>query len=216
MASIDQPPEILGGLIGGALVGTFLGGVPVLRVRRPLLGPASRTWSRRITCSTGDDPRGAGGQPAQPRDQHLHRGRAPERAGPSEARFFTDLEDAAARAERRRWRREGGCTRFSGAGAVGTGADRGGADRSGAFGASMRGSAAWCSTSAPSVTGGSRARARAVASCWTRRWRAFATDGVFELIPRDRLAGLVAGEGLELRLACPCPVEATRYRRAIS
>jgi len=25
MASIDQPPEILGGLIGGALVGTFLG-----------------------------------------------------------------------------------------------------------------------------------------------------------------------------------------------
>jgi len=40
----------------------------------------------------------------------------------------------------------------------------------------------------------------------------FATDGVFELIPRDRLAGLVAGEGLELRLACPCPVEATRYQ----
>jgi chemotaxis protein MotA len=25
MASIDQPPEVLGGLIGGALVGTFLG-----------------------------------------------------------------------------------------------------------------------------------------------------------------------------------------------
>ena len=25
MASIDQPPEVLGGMIGGALVGTFLG-----------------------------------------------------------------------------------------------------------------------------------------------------------------------------------------------
>ena len=39
MASIDQPPEILGKMIGGALVGTFLGVFLVLRPRRAVRQP---------------------------------------------------------------------------------------------------------------------------------------------------------------------------------
>ena len=35
MASINEPPEILGKMIGGALVGTFLGGVAILWYRSP-------------------------------------------------------------------------------------------------------------------------------------------------------------------------------------
>lgn len=40
----------------------------------------------------------------------------------------------------------------------------------------------------------------------------FSTATVFDLIPRDRLAGLEAGETLTLSLACDCAVTAERYR----
>lgn len=39
----------------------------------------------------------------------------------------------------------------------------------------------------------------------------FDIGSVFALIPRDRLSGLAAGDGLSLSLACDCPVEASRY-----
>jgi hypothetical protein len=85
MASIDQPPEILGKLIGGALVGTFLG----VFLSYGIVGPMAnklRGLRRGGRAFLQADPRSAGGQPAQPRDQHLHRGRPPEHAAPRPAR----------------------------------------------------------------------------------------------------------------------------------
>ena len=38
MSSIDQPPEVLGGMIGGALVGTFLGVLLAYGIVGPLAG----------------------------------------------------------------------------------------------------------------------------------------------------------------------------------
>ena len=79
MGSIDQPPEVLGKMIGGALVGTFLG----VFLAYGLIGP----FAARVKAVVEEDiaflpadPRGAGRQPAPPPRQHLHRGRPPEHA----------------------------------------------------------------------------------------------------------------------------------------
>ena len=41
----------------------------------------------------------------------------------------------------------------------------------------------------------------------------FDISRVFDLIPRTRLAGLAVRDGLELTLACPCDIDASRYER---
>ena len=95
MASIDQPPEILGKMIGGALVGTFLG----VFLAYGIVGPFAsrvRDVDPRGPAILQPDPRSDGRGPAQPRAQHLRRGRPPEHA----ARGSSLLQRAGKRAAR--------------------------------------------------------------------------------------------------------------------
>ena len=105
MGSIDQPPEILGGMIGSALVGTFMG----VFMAYGLVGP----FAARVKAVVEEDahfmkldPRSPGCEPAPPSAEHLHRGRPPEYAPSEAAKFFGAGTCAALRQVgcRMRWR----------------------------------------------------------------------------------------------------------------
>jgi hypothetical protein len=81
MSSIDQPPEILGKMIGGALVGTFLGVFLAYGVVGPFATRLRSVIDEEQTFY-GPDPRGDGGEPARSFSRDLRRGRPPAHPQP--------------------------------------------------------------------------------------------------------------------------------------
>lgn len=87
MASIDQPPEVLGKMIGGALVGTFLGVFLSYGLVAPFAGKVKSVVEEDAAFLSAD-PRGSCGQSPQPCGSHLYRSGASEYAFPHPARVL--------------------------------------------------------------------------------------------------------------------------------
>ncbi len=101
MGSIDQPPEVLGKMIGGALVGTFSGRLSCLRPDGAICVPREgRGRGGRAFLSA--DSRGSGCEPAQAPGKHLYRGWPAEYAASRPGRPSVTLKKRFARSSRMR------------------------------------------------------------------------------------------------------------------
>jgi hypothetical protein len=202
MASIDQPPEVLGKLIGGALVGTFLGVFLSYGFVAPMANKLRVLRGGRCALLPAD-PRGAGRQPAQPRDEHLHRGRSPEHAAPCAPQLFRARGGAAQHQE------GGRLIRLLLLAALGAIPVQAGADtvvvRAGEHAGFTRLVLEFRQRPEWSLT---TMEGAAVVALAEGEWRLDASRA-FDRIPRSRVDSLTrTPRGVEIALACDCRVTA--------